>query len=63
MSRFELVEADSEPDEAIKVVEVVEVIDFVEVRQHANCWLDHFYSYSISKLLFVNVVNCSYWNK
>ena len=39
VSRFVLVEVDVEP---IKAVEVVEVIDFFQVRQHANCWLDHY---------------------
>ena len=38
VSRFGLVKIDVEHVEA---VEVVEVLDFVEVRQHANCWLDH----------------------
>ena len=33
-----LVKADVEP---VKSVEVFEVLDFVEVRQYANCWLDH----------------------
>ena len=35
VSRFGLVKADVEP------VEVVEVLEFVEVRKHANYWLDH----------------------
>ena len=29
------------PVEAVRIGEAVEVLDFVEVRQHANCWLDH----------------------
>ena len=37
LSRFVLVEVNVEPVEAVKVVEV---LGFVEVRQHANCWLD-----------------------
>ena len=35
MSRFVLIESGPKP------VEVVDVLDFVEVRQHANCWLHH----------------------
>ena len=35
------VEATIEPVKAVEVVKVVEVLDFVDVRQHANCLLDH----------------------
>ena len=38
LSRFGIFEVNVE---LVEEFEVFKVLDFVEVQQHANCWLDH----------------------